>query len=147
MNKNEKELIEKVKQFSKMAHNGQYDIAGKDYFLHVERVAKSGKTFFEVLAGYLHDILEDTNHTEKDLIDMGVPDNVITAVKLLTKDNSFKSNPYGYYRKIKQNVLARSVKLNDLTDNLDEKRIPNPSIKDIKRREKYLEYYDFLRNN
>jgi len=50
-----------------------------------------------------------------------------------------------YIENIKKNQLAIRVKLNDLKNNMDLSRIPNPSEKDIARKQRYeREYKDLL---
>ena len=68
---------------------------------------------------------------------------VITAVKLLTHD---KKVPYKkYIENIKTNKIALKVKLADLEDNLDIKRIAHPKFRDYARLAEYLKYYNELK--
>ena len=64
----------------------------------------------------LHDILEDTDTSEQELIDLGFSDTVVRAVVLLTKEpeTSYKD----YIWMIKGNDLALKVKLCDTSANL-----------------------------
>jgi hypothetical protein len=45
---------------------------------------------------------------------------------------------------VKKNPLAAAVKVNDLTDNMDIRRLPYLSDKDVKRLKKYLKAYKKL---
>lgn len=63
-----------------------------------------------ITAAYLHDIIEDTSCTAELLIKKGIPNMVVTAVKLLTK--GCESNNQ-YLQTITSSRLATVVKLAD----------------------------------
>ena len=67
---------------------------------------------------------------------------VIEALKFLTHDDSVEYMEY--IRNIKQNPIAKRVKLADLWHNFDDTRMRKPTIKDIRRREKYWKAIRFL---
>lgn len=99
------------------AHDGQYDRDGKDYILHPLTVGLMGHTDAERCAGFLHDVIEDTDTTAQDLLDAGIHEDVINALLLLTHD---KTTPYDeYLQRIidSKNPIALRVKFNDLTHN------------------------------
>ena len=53
--------------------------------------------------------------------------------------------PYDkFIARVKKNTLAVAVKLNDLTDNMDIRRLPYLSDKDVKRLKRYLKAYKQL---
>ncbi|WP_375168466.1 HD domain-containing protein [Sneathia vaginalis] len=117
------------------AHKGQVDKAGVPYINHPLTVASLVDTEEEKIVALLHDTIEDTNITEQDLIDYGFPNEIVKAVKLLTHN---KNVPYmDYVAKIKDNELARKVKIADLTHNSDLSRLKEITDKDKKRYEKY----------
>ncbi|WP_066729635.1 HD domain-containing protein [Sneathia sanguinegens] len=117
------------------AHKGQVDKAGVPYINHPLTVASLVDTEEEKIVALLHDTIEDTNITEQDLIDYGFPNKIVEAVKLLTHN---KNVPYmDYVAKIKDNELARKVKIADLTHNSDLSRLKEITEKDKKRYEKY----------
>ena len=117
------------------AHKGQVDKAGIPYINHPLTVASFVDTEEEKIVALLHDTIEDTNITEQDLIDYGFPNEIVEAVKLLTHN---KNVPYmDYVAKIKDNELARKVKIADLTHNSDLSRLKEITEKDKKRYEKY----------
>lgn len=118
----------------------QLEKNGNPYVLHALRVMLSLETPEERMAGVLHDVIEDTDAEASDLRAAGIPDSVITAVELLTRDASNKDPAYydGYIAKIASNPIARRVKLADLSDNMNIKRIPNElTEKDLARLAKY----------
>jgi (p)ppGpp synthase/HD superfamily hydrolase len=68
----------------------------------------------------LHDVVEDTPVTLEELA-VDFPKEVIDAVALITHD---KNIPYlDYVNKIKDNPIARAVKLADLHHNCDSSRL------------------------
>ena len=124
-------LLEIVAEFSKKAHEGQMDKGGHPYYLHPKNVALMGKTEDEQIVGYLHDVVEDTQYTFEDLKNLGINDNCVEALKLLTHDKEVSYDEY--IKNIKTCELARNVKINDLTNNMDLSRLKNVTEKDIKR--------------
>ena len=91
-------------------------------------------------------------------IDFKVPFNVrtrsvsasdlgVTSVSDLLKDRPYYSvgeNYDDFIERVKKNPLAVAVKVNDLTDNMDIRRLPYLSDKDVKRLKKYLKAYKKL---
>ncbi|WP_277283744.1 HD domain-containing protein [Sneathia sanguinegens] len=117
------------------AHKGQVDKAGIPYINHPLTVASLVDTEEEKIVALLHDTIEDTNITEQDLLNYGFSNKIVKAVKLLTHN---KNVPYmDYIAKIKDNELARKVKIADLTHNSDLSRLKEITEKDKKRYEKY----------
>lgn len=97
----------------------------------------------EMIAAVLHDVVEDTNWTIEQLAAEGFNQDILGAVSLLTHD---KKEPYHkYIDKIKENPIAVKVKIADLEDNLDIKRIAHPTAKDYFRLAHYVKYYNELK--
>ena len=71
VNKNEEELIVKAYKFAERAHESQKRFSGEPYFNHVFETAKIlaslGMDTQTIASGLLHDVLEDTKITEKEL--------------------------------------------------------------------------------
>ena len=73
---------------------------------------------------------------------MGFPEQVIEALALMTHDQTV---PYmDYVASIKNNAIAKAVKLADLKHNSDLSRLDAVSEKDTARAEKYHEAIAFL---
>ena len=125
------------------AHKGQLDKSGKDYIGHPLRVMEMGKTEEEKIVGVLHDVIEDTEWTFDKLAEEGFSQEVLSALKCVTK-LSENENYDDFIDRVKKNPLAVAVKINDLTDNMDIRRLPYLSDKDIKRLKKYLKAYKRL---
>ncbi len=122
------------------AHRGQVDKAGNDYIQHPLRVMEAGKTTDEKIVGVLHDVVEDTNWTFGDIAAEGFSSEVIEALKCVTKLS--EDEPYNeFIERVKVNPLAVAVKLNDLTDNMDIRRLNELTDKDFKRLQKYHKAY------
>ena len=99
----------------------------------------------DMIAAVLHDVVEDTDWTTEKLEAEGFSEEVITAVKLLTHD---KKVPYKkYIEAIKTNKIALNVKLADLEDNMDLKRITKPKFEDYMRLAHYHKYYKELKES
>ena len=127
------------------AHEGSTDKFGAPYINHVTRVMNMGQTDNEKIVGVLHDIIEDTHWTFEDLENEGFTKEVIDALKCVTKISEDEDYA-GFITRVKINPLAVKVKLNDLTDNLDIKRMPVVLESDLKRLNKYLKAYNELLN-
>ena len=133
---------EKAYEIAKRAHLGQIDKAGEDYIKHPEKVASFVNSDEEKAVAYLHDVIEDTELTLEDLREYGFSEEVLEAVDVITKK---KGQDYQtYLNSVKENKLARVVKLADLRHNSDLTRLINITEKDIERKEKYQKAIDFL---
>lgn len=142
-NKNMKQSqSEKAYEIAKKAHLGQIDKAGEDYIKHPEKVASFVNSDEEKAVAYLHDVIEDTELTLEDLREYGFSEEVLKAVDVITKK---KGQDYQtYLNSVKENKLARVVKLVDLRHNSDLTRLMNITEKDRERKEKYQKAIDFL---
>jgi (p)ppGpp synthase/HD superfamily hydrolase len=83
----------------------------------------------------LHDVVEDSEYTLEDLKNEGFSDEVLEALKLLTHDKN--EDYFEYVQRLKDNVLAKSVKLTDLAHNSELSRLKIVTEKDMARVEKY----------
>ena len=123
------------------AHHGQLDKSGVPYVYHPIHLAEQMQTEEECIVALLHDVVEDTNITFEQL-EKEFSETVIQALRLLTHDDSV---PYmDYVRKIKNNPIAKSVKLADLHHNSDVTRLDEISEKDKLRNKKYSEAIKIL---
>ena len=117
------------------AHRGQKDKAGAPYILHPLRVMLCMRSDIERMVAVLHDVLEDTQYTLLDLRQVGYPEPVLEALDCLSRR---ERETYGeFIKRVKANPLARKVKIADLEDNMDMRRISAPQEKDMERLEKY----------
>ena len=135
--------LQRAIEIATEAHQGQLDKAGRDYIGHPLRVMEMGKTEEEKIIGVLHDVIEDTDWTFEKLAEEGFSDEVIAALRCVTKISE-NENYDDFIDRVKKNPLAVAVKINDLTDNMDIRRLPYLSDKDVKRLKKYLKAYKRL---
>jgi len=67
----DKKRLEKAYNFAKQAHEGQKRANGDPYFYHAFEVAKNladfGMDSTTIIAGFLHDTIEDTSVTEDEV--------------------------------------------------------------------------------
>jgi (p)ppGpp synthase/HD superfamily hydrolase len=106
------------------AHMNQKDKGGKPYILHPLRVMLSLKnpTETEQIVAVLHDIFEDSDFTGEDVELLFLPE-VYEAVMALTRREGEIYRDY--ILRVKENPIARKVKIADLRDNLDPVRSDN----------------------
>jgi (p)ppGpp synthase/HD superfamily hydrolase len=103
------------------AHRGQRDKAGQTYILHPLRVMMRLETENERMAAILHDVVEDTPYTLERLRELGYPEEVLGALDCLTKREG--ESYEAFIERVRPHPLARRVKLADLEDNMDVRRL------------------------
>ena len=142
MNTSKQPMLEVAFSIAMEAHRGQSDKAGIDYIEYPLYVASQVCTEDEKAVALLHDVIEDSPFTAKELLLAGLPETVVTAVQVLTKK---KEQDYQtYLETVKKNPLARVVKLADLKHNSDLSRLSSITEKDRERLKKYKKAIDFL---
>lgn len=112
MKENSPELIKKARDFAIKKHNGQKDDSGKDYFeAHIEVVAEIISIVTEdayiISAAYLHDVLEDTNTTFRELkSEFG--EKITNLVLEVTQEGQKDSHGYYFPRlKSKEGIMIK----------------------------------------
>ena len=136
-------LLLRAIEIATEAHHGQVDKAGAPYIGHAMRVMNAGSSIEEKIVGVLHDVVEDTDWTFEMLAEEGFPQHLLDALFCVTKINA--NEPYDkFIARVKKNPISTAVKLNDLTDNMDIRRLPYLSDKDVKRLKRYLKAYKRL---
>ena len=131
-------------------HEGQLDKAGLPYVFHPYHLAEQmGDDEYAICVALLHDVVEDTNMTLEELESQGFPIEIMDALKCLTHEECV---PYlgRYIEGIKENPLAKKVKLADLRHNSDLTRLPLAKDQDErnrreKRMQKYAKAIEFLK--
>lgn len=126
------------------AHKNQTDKSGMPYVFHPFHLAEQMKTEETTIVALLHDVVEDTYYTIEDLVAMGFSKAVTDAIALMTHDDDIEY--MDYVRAIKDNPIAKAVKLADLNHNSDLSRLDVVDEKALKRREKYLKAIELLEN-
>ncbi len=132
----------KALDFCFKAHKEQVDKSGLPYVFHPFHLAEQMETEETTIVALLHDVVEDTDYTFEDLAKEGFSSSVIEALKLLTHDEKVKYEDY--VEALKDNPIAKAVKLADLRHNSDLSRLDEVTEKDLKRRQKYLDAIKIL---
>ena len=150
----EKNIVQCAAELARELHKGQVDKAGVDYFTgHLTTVAKMGSTWKEQVVGYLHDASEDTPYSVEEVLNLldekletplSDTDREELAVALRLLNHHLAPDRKIYIQRIKNNALAKAVKMHDLTHNMDLSRLTNPVAKDLERVARYKKEYDYL---
>ena len=126
------------------AHENQVDKSGLPYVYHPFHLAEQMDDEYSTCVALLHDVVEDTDITLDDLRRNGFPEEVTEALSLMTHNDDV---PYlDYVRAMKDNPIARKVKLADLAHNSDLTRLDEVDDKAIERVNKYKQAIFILEN-
>ena len=113
------EKVARAWAFATEKHKGQKRIGGDDYITHpvavCEMVRAKGHGEDYQIAALFHDLLEDTDATEAEILALGSAE-ILAAVKLLTKQKGYDMATY--IGAIKGNAIAFAVKAADRLHNL-----------------------------
>lgn len=126
------------------AHKEQSDKSGMPYVFHPFHLAEQMKDEETTIVALLHDVVEDSNVTIDDLREMGFSQNVVEAIALMTHDPDIEY--MDYVAKIKENPIAKAVKLADLKHNSDMKRLDTVTKWDRERAAKYKKAIKLLKS-
>lgn len=137
-------ILEKAIQIAVDAHMGQKDKMGSPYILHPLRVMQNVDTTDAKIVAVLHDVVEDTEITFDQLIEKGIPKHLVITLRLLTHNNNLSYEEY--IENLSENPLAVQVKLADLRDNMDLRRLKNVTDEDVERMKKYVTNYNYLKS-
>ena len=130
--------------FATQKHAGQMRIGGAPYITHPIAVAQIvrdwGYGAKYQLTALFHDLLEDTDATEAEIIKLG-GSTVCQAVKRLTKTPGYQMDTY--IGEIKKNKIARVVKAADRLHNLSCAHVASEAFKRKYIKESMEWYLDF----
>lgn len=118
-------------------HWKQRDKGGKRYIYHPIYVSRQVKGLEVKTIALLHDIVEDTNVTIRDLQQKGFSEYVVNGVKCLTRGTLEPYNKYLRRLKLANHKGALSVKIEDLKHNMILSRLSTITDEDLKRNQKY----------
>jgi len=130
------DLLERAIAIAVEAHAGQKDKNGDPYLLQPCRMMCRVQSASERVVAVLHDVVEDTHWTFKDLKKEGFSDQIVKALDCLTKRDGEEYDQF--VRRAASNKLARRVKLEDLKDNMDVRRFKEVTNKEKDKLQKYL---------
>lgn len=141
---NPMESLEKAIHIVTKEFAGVIDKGGNPYILHclavMEGVEYLGPSV--MCAAVLHDLVEDTDWTEKALRKEGFPENIIEMILLCTKK---KDDVYfDYIERVSKKPETRAIKISDLRHNMKTERLKELDDKAIERIKKYHKAYRIL---
>ena len=137
-------MLDRAIQIAVQAHSGQKEKNGRPYILHPIRLMLKMQNELEMMSAILHDVVEDTEWTLGDLRREGFSEALLQAVDCLTHRKQIRYRDY--IQRISGNPVARKVKLADLEDNLDAKRLPELTMRDQARMKKYHQAWLLLKS-
>lgn len=124
------DILKEALEFATKAHEGQVSESGHPYINHPIWVSNHLDNELDKVVGLLHDVLEDTDTKEEEILNIFGKE-ILDILKVITKN---KDEDYlSYIERVKQNEVARRVKIMDLRHNMD-----------LSRKDKNTDY-DFFR--
>ncbi len=109
--------IEEALRIALDCHEGLKDLDGKPAILHPLTailhpltVGMAGNNRQEIIGGFLHDVVEDSDLTFNDLLEKGVDEDIVDALRLLTHKKG--TDYFEYIQRIidSGNRLAQTIK-------------------------------------
>lgn len=156
-----KEVERKAIGLINMYFHDKKDKGGNSYIKHLWSVAdaiereasievvdqQSSKGIFyqkAFIVALLHDILEDTDTTEDELYKIGCDEEIVEAIKSVTrrKDEQYY---FDFIERASKNDIGRLVKKYDLENNMDIRRLKSFGDYEQKRLKKYWYAWMFLK--
>ena len=117
------------------AHRNQTRRDGTPYVLHPLRLMLAVESIDARIVAVLHDVVEDCDVTLDDIRNEGFSETILTALELVTHAEGVSYEDY--ISRIKENEIAREVKLADLRDNSNIHELPDLKARDLERLKKY----------
>lgn len=156
-----KELELKVIEIINKYFKDKKDAGGHDYLKHLWAVneAIEDEAYVKVMdddsslgtyyrkaaiVALLHDIFEDTECTEDELREIGCDNEIIEAIKSVTrrKDEQYY---FDFIERARKNDIGRLVKIYDLENNMDVRRLNKFGDYEQKRLKKYWHCWKYLK--
>jgi (p)ppGpp synthase/HD superfamily hydrolase len=120
-------LLNEAISLASDSHKGQLDKGGKPYIFHPLRVMLKCETVEQQIVAVLHDVVEDCYNRGDEVLfysmlkHYGYPENIIDAIRAITKNKDEKNNDY--WTRVKSSSLATYVKRMDMEDNSSPERL------------------------
>lgn len=126
-------MIKKAEEFARKAHEGQERKAGGSYIVHPLEVANilidAGCSIEVACAGFLHDVIEDTNYTKEDIL-REFNENILNLVLSNTEDKTkswFERKAHTHhslvFSSLDERCLLVADKLSNLSSLIIEKKV------------------------
>ena len=136
--------LESAIALSVTAHRGQIDKGGQPYILHPLRVMLKLESEEARIVAILHDVVEDNlDYPLSRLESLGYSKEILEAIDCLSRRSG--EDYVHFVARIKPNPLATEVKLADLEDNMDVKRLSSLSTDDFERLQRYRRAWSELK--
>lgn len=137
-------MIEKAKNLCYKAYYGQLDKAGNSYYSYLLDITNRCTTEDEKVVALLHKTVENNIYSLETLAKLGVNRKNLLAIETLNKVNLTKGD---YINTVKENKIARVVKIADIEYLLNLPRFKNLTLRDEKTYYKFENYLKILKNN
>lgn len=137
--------LEQAIQIALRNHWGQRDKAGQPYVLHPLRVMLAQSSPEAMMVAVLHDVVEDGQTTLEDLRQQGFSPQVVAGVDAVTRREG--ESYAAFVERAGRDPLGRRVKLADLEDNMDLRRLPALGPKDHERLDRYVASWRRLKSD
>lgn len=138
--------LDKAIELAAVSHSGQTDLNGKPYILHplavMQMVKDRGGSEEQQIVAIMHDLIEDTEVTMKQLVEMKFSHKIVNAIVALSRKNDEEYERY--VDRVKKNKIARYVKMCDLEHNTMLSRMLSISGSNLTRYVKYLRAWLYL---
>lgn len=127
-------IVNLAQSIATEAHQGQFRRGGIIPYIEHPRavVSRVGNDLDAQVVAWLHDVIEDTDHTADSLIAQGIPENLVASIVILTKNPS--STYDDYLKGVASCPIAKKVKIADMLSNLADR----PTKKQIQKYAKGL---------
>ncbi|MCX7023329.1 MAG: HD domain-containing protein [Spirochaetes bacterium] len=135
--------ITRAIEIANAAHAGQTDKAGVPYILHALRVMLRMDTDETRIAAVLHDVLEDGLEEWQEVVRRELEPRTLEIIGFLTRRND--ETYERFIQRLAPDTIARRVKMADLEDNLDVRRLQHLGQQDAERISKYLAALSYLK--
>ena len=133
--------VKTAREWAERLHQGQKDKSGAPYIGHPARVAGRLQSPEEQVVGWLHDTVEDTGLTLREIEAQFGPETAAAVDAMSRRDGEAWDD---YLQRVRQNPTARQVKISDLIDNSNLTRLEHVEMRDVLRQEKYNKALQYL---
>lgn len=139
-------MLARALEIAYEAHKGGKCAYGEEYILHPLRVMSGAMGQDERIVAILHDVVEDTTVTLKQLVEEGFSEEVIKAIDLLTHRDEHTYDEYIQRIATSRSAIAVRIKILDLMDNINPLRLPEIGEREVARIKKYHKAYQRLKD-
>lgn len=137
-------MLQKALNLAYYVHFAQVDKGNNPYFLHPAYIALQFSEEKEQIVALLHDVVED-GKVNIGVIEDEFGTEIANAIIAITKKE--KEKYFDYINRVKQNEIARKVKIEDLKHNMDISRIKNVKPNDFSLLKRYEKALKILEEN